>query len=255
MLSDDSGNDNPRLKLLSFVPNGGASKILDHRRMEVLAIEIASEFRTHASKLSLLRPSIELIKNYFQANVRGSVTLADCRSFKDFCEKKLNRTEQAVYAMLGGYSKKQKAKKQHVPNNQREYDDHIPQEAVTRMRTALNAVQRSIQAKTKDEKDEAWREFEMISQAEPLKSVIDGDQPNYKVLLFDALAAAGQIEAGARQMHEVMTRIVQCGGLAGYPTLLSSIRSTMSSTEELLRAGKSLAALRKRLNIAEPTVN
>jgi hypothetical protein len=237
---------------LSFVPNAGASKILDHKRMEVLATEIAGEFRAHARKLSLLRPSIELIRAYFRTNVRGSVTLADCRNFKEYCEKQLHRTEQAVYAMLGGYSKKQKEKKQRVPKVEREYDDHLSQEVVARMRTALNAVQRATQAKTEDERDAAWREYARIAEAEPLKSVIDGDHPSYKVLLLDVLAAARQIEAGAVQMHDVLTRIMESGILADDPSLLASVESTMTRAEELLSAGKSLTALRKRLSIGEP---
>jgi hypothetical protein len=53
-------------------------------------------------------------------------------------------------------------------------------------------------------------------------------------------------------MHDVLTRIMESGILADDPSLLASVESTMTRAEELLSAGKSLTALRKRLSIGEP---
>lgn len=70
--------------------------------MERVAERVADVFATCCAKLKELRPEIEKIQGWFKDN--NGKTLAGCHSFKEFCEKKLNRTEQAVYAMLGKYS-------------------------------------------------------------------------------------------------------------------------------------------------------
>jgi hypothetical protein len=67
-------------------------------------------------KLKALKPQIVEVQADFK-KLKGSQTIFGCRSFKEFCEQKLGRTEQAVYAMLGDYSKKQKAKKNRGTHN------------------------------------------------------------------------------------------------------------------------------------------
>lgn len=79
----------------------------EHAEIEQLAREVAKDFRTSCSKLRSLKPKIERIQGYFADHVRGSVTVLGCGSFKEYCEKKLGRTKQAVYSMLGEYPQRQ----------------------------------------------------------------------------------------------------------------------------------------------------
>jgi hypothetical protein len=119
---------------------------------------------------------------------------------------------------------------------------------------ALSAVARFRTAKTEEEKTIAWAEYEQIADG-GLKSVIDGDRPNYQKLLIDVLAAAKKLEEAALQMHSVLTDIVTSGMIPEHTSLLASVRFTLTGVEELLVAGKDLAAIRKRLNIADQSVN
>ena len=97
-LNSDDSFDNPN-----------PAETPEHREMESLAKETTQEFRDRFRKLRELKPKIQRIQDYFANNVRGSVTLAGCSSFKEFCEKKLGRTKQAVYSLLGDYPQKKGA--------------------------------------------------------------------------------------------------------------------------------------------------
>ncbi len=181
-------------KNLTFVPVSRP----DHQEMEELARDVAKEFHSYCRKLRSLRPKIERIQSYFNNNVRGSVTLAGCSSFKEYCEKKLGRTKQAVYSMLGSYPKKQKEKKQRIPRPKATYEANLTQEDVTRMQVGLNAVVRAREAEGKGLKEEAviaWKEFDYTAAAEPLKSHLAGDQPNHKMMLVDLLGATEHLVA------------------------------------------------------------
>lgn len=81
-----------------------------NREIEAMAAEAAK-----CTKLKELRPKIERIHDYYTDHMRGSVTVAGCRSFREFCTKKLDRTTQAVYAMLGDY-RKRKSKPKKTPS-------------------------------------------------------------------------------------------------------------------------------------------
>jgi hypothetical protein len=83
-------------------------------KMERLAEEVTTQFSTVCVKLKELRPRVEQIRSYFRENIRGSVTLSGCRSFREFCEKRLRHSEQAVYRMLSSDTKKSQ-KKTRVP--------------------------------------------------------------------------------------------------------------------------------------------
>jgi len=125
----------PSDKMLTLVaptrPSG--ERVVAHLEMEKLAVQTALEFRACSRELRALRPKIQHIKDYFASSVRGSVTLAGCSSFKEYCERKLGRTRQAVYAMLGAYPQKQKEKKKLQPKGERVYNGGFSQEDVTRM--------------------------------------------------------------------------------------------------------------------------
>ncbi len=97
------------------------------------------------------------------------------------------------------------------------------------------------------------REYEQIADG-GLKSVIVGDRPNFQKLLIDVLAAAKKLEEAALQMHAVLSDIVTSGMIPEHTSLLASVRFTLTGAEELLVAGKELEAVRKRLNIANSTV-
>jgi hypothetical protein len=161
------------------------------------AQKLVNEFAPLCVKLKDLKPLIVELQADFK-KLKGSQTIFGCRSFKEFCDQKLERTEQAVYAMLGDYSKKQKSKKDgdgskpQKPTLQQSLN--LSDEDLERMRTGLNAVARARAAEAVGDKaksDEAWQEYETISQAESLKSTIAGDLPNYKLLLVQLL---GMIE-------------------------------------------------------------
>jgi hypothetical protein len=161
---------------------------------EKRAQQLVAEFVPLCGKLKALKPLIVEVQADFK-KLKGSQTILGCRHFKELCSKKLSRTDQAVYAMLGDYYAKQKAKKQHASQKPASHQKTVlADEDVERMRTGCNAAARHFEAgeagdKTKAE--EAKKEFLEIAKAESLKSAITGDLPNYKLLLVQLL---GMIE-------------------------------------------------------------
>jgi hypothetical protein len=179
-------------------PKTSAPKVWDeyYRQAEQLAVLVEQQFSEQCQKLRDLKPQIEAVREAFKT-LTGSKTIAGCRSFPEFCEKKLHRTKQAVYAMLGDYSKKTKNEgqptgKKNVPEQAATHQTlALADEDVERMRTGCNAAVRHFEAKAKGDEDtaeKAKQEFLAISKAESLKSVIFGDEPNYKMLLIDLLS-------------------------------------------------------------------
>jgi hypothetical protein len=244
---DSEGKPKRDSKVLSLTPSSNRKYDLNvHADRERFVQEVVVYFTTWHKKLRELKPQIVIVQGLFSQHVRGSVTLCGCRSFKEFCVTKLGvKSEQTVYAMLGNYSEKSKAKaKQRVPKGERERDDEIPREAVMRMRTALEKVQQARHAETDAEKAAAWREFDEIAEAQPLpsamRSKIVDDQPDYQRLLRDVLLAA-------LQLHAALSNIVKAG-------ILEEDSALLMATRAALDAGKMLAAVRKRLNIDQPTV-
>ena len=74
-----------------------------HAEMEVYATKLVETWDGHLSKLKELASQVETVEKYFQNNVRGSVQLMGCSSFKDFCLKHLRRHPTTVYEMLRNY--------------------------------------------------------------------------------------------------------------------------------------------------------
>lgn len=172
------------------------------------AQKLADEVAPLCVKLKAMKPQIEKVQADFK-KLKGSQTILGCRCFKDFCEKKLDRTEQAVYAMLGDYSNKQKAKKKRGSQKSTTHESlDLESEDVERMRTGLNAAVRHFEAEAvgDDTKaEEAKKEFLEIAKAESLKSAIFGDLPNYKLLLVQLL---GMIEKVGEEVPK--TLITHC---------------------------------------------
>jgi len=228
-------------KVLSLAPNSNRSYDLSvHADREHFVQEVVVYFTTWHKKLRELKPQIVIVQGLFAQHVRGSVTLCGCRSFKEFCVTKLGvKSEATVYAMLGNYSEKAKARKQRAPKGERERDDEIPRQAVMRMRTALDKVQQARHAKTEAEAVEAWRAYDEIAEAQPLPSAMEskivGDRPDYERLLRDVLLAA-------LQLHGALTNIVEAG-------ILDEGSALLAATKAALDAGKIIAAVRRRLNI------
>lgn len=81
------------------------------QEMEKIAAMVIDTFAEYCKKLKDLKPEVNRIQWWFKHQIKAPSTLAGCGSFKEFCEKKLHRTEQAVYAMLGDYTEKAKKKK------------------------------------------------------------------------------------------------------------------------------------------------
>ncbi|HWY03011.1 MAG TPA: hypothetical protein VNX60_05035 [Candidatus Acidoferrum sp.] len=231
---------------MTFVPVARPGKNLDHRDMETLAKEVAHEFHNHCRKLRQLKPKIQLIQNYYSTAVRGSVTLAGCSSFKEYCEKKLGRTKQAVYSMLGDYpQKKEQKKKKKVLAKPITHDLNLAGEDQMRLVTAANAVIRARDAEARGDKAEAasaWAEHEKITKAEPLKSRLAGDQPNYKVMLIDLLDATERLDL-------VLRNIMDAGMLAGDKVILTKVKSRIGTVEKLCQA------YRSRLGITDANIS
>lgn len=158
------------------------------------AQNLVDELAPLCVKLKALKPQIAEVQADFR-KLKGSQTILGLRCFKDFCEKKLGRTEQAVYAMLGDYAKKQQkqnGRSSHKPTAHQEFAD----EDVRRMRTGCNAAVRHFEAEAAGDDtkaEEAKKEFLEIAKAESLKSVIFGDQPDYKLLLVQLLGMIEQV--------------------------------------------------------------
>ena len=142
---------------------------------EKRAQQLVDEFAPLCVKLKALKPQIEKVQADFK-KLKGSQMILGCGSFKHFCEKKLDRTEQAVYAMLGDYSDKQKAKKNRGTHKPTTHENlNLVSEDVERMRTGLNAAVRHFEAEAAGDEtkaEEAKQEFLGIAEAESLKSTI-----------------------------------------------------------------------------------
>jgi len=197
-------------------PETWGPKVWDdyYRKAEELAVLVEAEFNGYCQKLRDLKPQVEAVREAFKT-LTGSKTIAGCRSFPEFCEKKLHRTKQAVYAMLGDYSKKpkndgQSKGKKNVP--QQTATHHalgLADEDVERMRTGCNAAVRHFEAESRGDQTEAEKakqEFLAISKAESLKPVIFGDQPNYKMLVIDLLS---EVEKVGEKLPVSLTRKCQ----------------------------------------------
>jgi len=175
---------------------------------EKRAQQLVDEFVPLCGKLKDLKPLIVEVQADFK-KLKGSQTILGCRHFKEFCSKKLSRSEQAVYAMLGDYYAKQKAKQQRGSQKPASHQKTVlADEDVERMRTGCNAAARHFEAEEAGDKtkaEEAKNEFLGIAKAESLKSTISGDLPNYKLLLVQLLGMIEQV--GEKVPMQLMTHV------------------------------------------------
>ncbi len=148
------------------------------RKMERLAEEVTTQFSTVCVKLKELRPKIEQIRSYFQENIRGSVTLSGCRSFREFCERRLHRREQTVYRLLSSDTNKKTQKKTRVPKVPTAH--HKPtfsHKDFERLRSACFAAVRFFDAEDSGEKMKAAKakaEFFAIVRTGTIKPLLFG---------------------------------------------------------------------------------
>ncbi len=160
--------------------------------MEKLAAEVAAKFATVCVKLRQLKPEIEKIRSYFQESIRSSVTLAGCRSFREFCENRLYRSQQAVYKMLSSATKEHTEKKKVVKATTAHQKPGIAREDIEQLRSACFAAARHFDAEANGNQaaaEKAKEEFLAISKAKPW---IFGDVPNYRLMLLELLAEIGK---------------------------------------------------------------
>src|SRR5207245_2187823 len=143
--------------------------------------------------------------------------------------------------MLGAYPQKQKEKQKLQPKGERVYNGGFSQEDVTRMQTGLNAVYRFQVAKSNGNEEEArcaWQEYERIASAEPLKSRIAGDQPNYKVMLVDLLLVS-------EEMVAVLHKILDAGIVMDDASVSVAAESCTSKAQTLCNAFRHLLAIQR----------
>ena len=135
-------------------------------------------FRRVCVKLRELKPKVEQIRSYFQRNVRGSVTLSGCRSFREFCEKRLHRTEQSVYRMLSSDIKKRQEKIRVSKSPAVRQKPVMARDEIQRLRCACFAAVRYFEAEAKGNNAEAKKskaEFFAIFKMGSVKPSIFGD--------------------------------------------------------------------------------
>jgi hypothetical protein len=182
--------------------SGQVSADAKHEEMEKFATKLVSEWHGHLTKLKELAPSIKKVEEYFQKHVRGSVTLMDCSSFKEFCEKRLKRHRSVVYKMLqnykrdaeGGQGEHERKNKGGSSGSNR---DQLKQELteakanVDRLLPVGQAAGKLANAfKEGNEalKEEAIKELLHTVEAAPPTGLNAGDQPNTELMLHDLLA-------------------------------------------------------------------
>src|SRR5271163_44953 len=147
-------------------------------KIEKVAAEVAAEFSTVCVKLRELKPKIEQIRSYFQGNVRGSAMLVGCRSFREFCKKRLHRSEQTVYRMLSSDAKKRQEKIRVPKSPTARQKPVIAREEIQRLRRACFAVVRYFEAEASGNDAEAKKskaEFFTIIKMGSVRPLIFGD--------------------------------------------------------------------------------
>jgi hypothetical protein len=159
----------------------GSTNLSPSLEIEQLAAEVTAEFSTVCAKLSEPKPKIEKIQSYFRESGRWSVTVAGCRSFREFCERRLHRTEQAEYSMLSPDTRKRKKKKNIPKEPTARQKSVVANKDIKWLRSACCAAARCFCAEAKGktaEAREAKAEFFAIINTKSIKPWIVGDVPN-----------------------------------------------------------------------------
>lgn len=189
-------------------------KSMSHFTMEEaekLAIKLEHEFAPICTKLKSLKPEVEKMQAMFKELCKGSVTIAGCRNFGEFCEKKLCRKRQTVYEMLGDY-KKNREKNGSPSDGEGETQqrtaahpakrDQMKQELaeakanVERLLPVGQAAGKFVEAlESGDEakKEEAIKELQFTIDAAPQTGLNANDQPNTALMLHELLAEVQRV--------------------------------------------------------------
>ena len=172
---------------------------------EGLATKLEQEFAPVCVKLKSLKPEVEMMQAMFKVLCKGSVTIAGCRNFGEFCEKKLGRQRQTVYEMLGSYKAKQKMSG-NPANGERQTQGKAPARSGNRDQLKVLAetkakVERllpigqaaakfveALKSGDEDKKEEAIKELQFTIDAPPQSGLNANDQPNTAPMLHELLA-------------------------------------------------------------------
>jgi hypothetical protein len=216
---------------------------LEHQAIEERARKVVAKFGVVCATLKEMKPEVDAIKEFFNARPRNTVEVLGCKSFRDFCLDRLHRNESTVYKMLRGDEKKEKEPKKRVPKKREREEDHIPREAVVRMRQAIDKVNEARNAKSKDEADAAWKEYDEIAAAQPLVSTINGgsEEPDYRRLTATLLTAG-------LYMLQAMQNVLDSGVLDKGSALEMSVKAALDKGNETFLANA------RRLGVLPPTV-
>jgi len=173
---------------------------------EQLACKLEREFAPICTKLKSLKPEVEKMQAMFKELCKGSVTIAGCHNFGEFCEKKLGRKRQTVYEMLGDYKKNRnknenacesEGEDNEIASELRGKRDQLKQELaeakanVERLLPVGQAAGKFVEAlKSGDEtkKEEAIKELQFTIEASPKTGLNANDQPNTELMLRNLLA-------------------------------------------------------------------
>jgi hypothetical protein len=215
---------------------------LEHQAIQERARKVVARFGVVCATLKEMKPEVDAIKEFFNARPRNTVEVLGCHSFRDFCLDRLHRNESTVYKMLRGDEKQEEPKKR-VPKKREREEDHIPREAVIRMRTAIEKVNEARNAKTKDESDAAWKAYDEIAAAQPLVSTINGgsEEPDYRRLTATLLTAG-------LYMLQAMQNVLDSGMLDKGSALEMSVKAALDKGNETFVANA------RRLGVLTHTV-
>jgi hypothetical protein len=177
--------DTPKMlsRILTVVPKSTAKStgksvrynLAKHADQERFLTNLAASWHR---KLKELKPEIKIARDLFKEMPRGT-TLCDCSSFRQFCEEKLHVSRQGAYDMLGDYHAKKKAKKQEQAASLIKRDQPpklvLAEQDKQRIYAAGAAGIHLVEALKNGDQDaqrKATEEIMMVSEAQPLRSVI-----------------------------------------------------------------------------------
>lgn len=179
----------------------------EHAAIEKLATKLVADWTVACGKLKSLAPEIDQVEKYFANHVRGSVTVLACRSFKEFCTKKLKRDRSTVYEMLLDWRKPESNEREGevveettpVQPSKREQLKQELAEAkadANRLRPVGQAAGKYANAVTKGDealKEEAIKELLHTVNATPPTGLNANDEPNLALMLEELLTKLVQV--------------------------------------------------------------
>lgn len=189
-----------------------------HAEMEKFAAKLVADWTDGLAKLKELAPDIKKVEDYFQKHVRGSVTLMGCSSFKQFCEKRLNRDRSTVYKMLKNYERASNKDESEAeegmprPSGKRDQLKQELAEAKANVERLLPVGQaagkfvEALQSGDEAKKDEAIKELQFTIEAAPQTGLNANDQPNTALMLHEVLT---EIQRVGDRIYAVAPKLVK----------------------------------------------